>query len=80
MGVLSLHHKELTDGVGKCSVPMWVGNAPYGFCDELAYGEQEKAQKRYGYEQGGKWYQSYAPRLACYKHGGPKKDLDKEGL
>lgn len=33
-------HHELTNGVGKCSVPMWMGGCPSGFCDEPAFGER----------------------------------------
>ncbi len=40
MARLSKHHTELTDGVGRCSVPMWILGVPAGFCDEPAYGEQ----------------------------------------
>ena len=34
MATLSEHHRMLTNGVGKCSVPMWMGGLPAGFCDE----------------------------------------------
>lgn len=72
------HHRELNDkGVGKCSVPMWCGGAPAGFCDEPAYGKplprdyvtDSFGNKRYltpGYD-------GYVPGLACRGHGGPKK-------
>lgn len=74
MATLSTHHKKLTNGVGKCSVPMWMAGCPAGFCDELAYGPQEKDQRRYGdYYTGRVWYPGYCSGLACYNHGGPKK-------
>jgi hypothetical protein len=70
MSVLSEHHKVLTDGVGKCSKPMWSGmGGDAGFCDADAYGEQtaefirrEKALGR----------NTYVPALACPAHGGPE--------
>jgi len=39
MSTLSEHHKVLTNGIGKCSVPMWIGGYPAGFCDEPAFGK-----------------------------------------
>ena len=60
---LSKHHLELENGEGKCSVPMWRGGIPAGFCDKPAYGEQEAGQDR---------YKGYCGGLACYGHGGPK--------
>jgi len=57
-------HKVLTNGVGKCSRPCWDGyGMPNGFCDEPAYGPQEKGQT---------CSSLYVPALACYRHGGPK--------
>lgn len=56
-------HMELTDGVGKCSVPMWIAGLPAGFCDGAAYGEPEGRFNS---------YDGYVPGLACYSHGGPK--------
>lgn len=80
------HHKKLknkTNKIGKCSVPMWRMGMPAGFCDEPAFGPQEKSQRRYGeYGQGydkngnwcsgGIWHNGYCGGLACYNHGGPK--------
>jgi hypothetical protein len=63
MGTLSKHHKELTNGIGKCSVPMWCGGLPAGFCDNNAYSMQ--VSKR---------YDGYVPALACYNHGGKSKE------
>lgn len=59
------HHKKLVNGTGKCSVPMWAGGCPAGFCDELAYGEPTGDGKRR--------YDGYVPFLACLRHGGPLK-------
>ena len=72
----SRHHHELTDGVGKCSVPMWAGGCPAGFCDEPAYGEPEPSET---YRLGGYGeirredgrYAGYVPGLACWNHAGP---------
>jgi hypothetical protein len=71
------HHHVLTNGVGKCSVPMWMNGLPAGFCDEPAYGPQQfdgQGQSRYGDFDWGtrKWINYYVPGLACYGHGGPK--------
>lgn len=51
----SKHHSELTDGVGKCSVPMWMSGCPAGFCDKPAFGTLNDQ----GYD------------LFCVAHGGP---------
>ena len=71
----SKHHQELdANGVGSCSVPMWMNGVPAGFCDEPAYGPQEPGQRRYGTHEpswGGKWFHGYCSGLACHKHGGP---------
>jgi hypothetical protein len=58
------HEKIDENGVGKCSVPMWCDGIPAGFCDEPAYGPQEKGQKRYGkYEPAWnmKWFDGINP-------------------
>lgn len=69
MAYLSEHHKVLNEaGEGKCSVPMWSGGMPAGFCDKAAYGRQEPGQHR---------YDGYCPALACHGHGGPKKEGGK---
>lgn len=66
MACLSPHHKQLNEhGEGKCSVPMWSGGCPAGFCDEPAYGEQTVAGK--------KRYTGYVGALACPGHGGPER-------
>jgi len=78
MSVMSKHHRELTNGAGKCSVPMWSGGCPDGFCDEPAYGfrpDCETFRDAYTGEikrLDGR-YNGYVPGLACPKHGGPKK-------
>lgn len=69
----SEHHKHVnSEGVGKCSVPMWMGGLPAGFCDEPAYGPQEKGQLRYGNWEWGRFTPGYCSGLACHNHGGPK--------
>jgi hypothetical protein len=73
MACCSQHHKELVNGVGKCSKPMWNGyGGEAGFCDADAYGEQEPGQERAGEYIRGRWVPMYVPFLACYNHGGPK--------
>ena len=71
---LSEHHEKLTDGEGKCSVPMWSQGMPAGFCDFKAYGKQEPDQYRYGEHSrtAGKWIAGYCSGLACFNHGGPQ--------
>lgn len=76
MSATCQHHRELTNGVGKCSKPMWCGyGEDGGFCDEPAYGPQEPSAEhdgRGGYWENGRFYSYYVPFLACYRHGGPK--------
>ncbi len=69
MARLFRHHSELTDGVGRCSVPAWSGGCPAGFCDEDAYGKHEGRTPS---------YDGYVPALACYRHGGPKENQAKK--
>lgn len=74
------HHHELTDGIGKCSVPMWQGGVPAGFCDKPAFGkyidgprysrEPHIRFEMQGRRMDGK-YDGYVPGLACKAHGGP---------
>lgn len=69
-------HHELTNGVGKCSVPMWMGGCPDGFCNKPAYGERPPGRtwrdaytgERHRFD--GR-YNGYIPGLACEAHGGP---------
>ena len=66
MAICCDHHKELdSNGEGKCSVPMWAGGCPAGFCDCPAYGEPTP--------EGRLIYDGYVPFLACPAHGGPTK-------
>lgn len=70
------HHHKLTNGVGKCSVPMWSGGSPDGFCDKPAYGEPVPSPMyRDAYTGEMKRldgrYNGYVPGLACIAHGGP---------
>ena len=70
MSRLMTHHEELTNGVGKCSVPMWCSGMPSGFCNEPAYGKRT--------EEGKARYDGYVTGLACYGHGGPKNIQPRE--
>jgi hypothetical protein len=78
MSQCSQFHKELKNGVGKCSVPMWMQGVPAGFCGEPAYGKPLPAkwyQRRDGTRfRGDGGYEGYVPYLACVGHGGPKKE------
>lgn len=79
------HHKELdSNGIGKCSVPMWGGGCPSGFCDRPAYGERLPTRYFRNYSSGGEFaedggYAGYVPALACSVHGGPKSRVFKDG-
>lgn len=76
MAILSNHHRELdASWVGRCSVPMWAGGCPAGFCDEPACGTrpESKMWRRHDgslVRDDGK-YDGYVPALACPAHGGP---------
>ena len=78
MARISEHHRVLTNGVGKCSVPMWSSGCPDGFCDRPAFGERpdgpmfRDAWTGVERRQDGK-YSGYVPGLACPQHGGPKE-------
>ena len=78
MARTSNYHHELTNGKGKCSVPMWQMGAPAGFCDSEAYGKRPPCEEYRNAHTGklhrmdGK-YNGYVPGLACPVHGGPKK-------
>ena len=77
MSRLSVCHKELKNGVGKCSVPMWSGGTPDGFCNNDAYGERPHCQE-INYGNGQVWrtdgkYSGYVSALACPCHGGPEE-------
>ena len=75
MSTLSNHHRELTNGIGKCSVPMWSGGCPDGFCDKPAFGEYVPGEEfRDGQgrmvRHDGK-FNGYVVGLACPEHSGP---------
>lgn len=72
------YHKVLTNGVGKCSRPMYTAFGGECFCDAPAYGRQEEGQTRSGEWSHAhrRWFPSYVPFLACYDHGGPKAPVD----
>lgn len=77
MSVMNEHHKTLTNGKGKCSVPMWIDSCPAGFCDEDAFGNRPHCKTWHNYASGldiredGR-YSGYVPGLACVGHGGPE--------
>ena len=85
MARMSSHHQTLTNGVGKCSVPMWSGGCPAGFCDAEAFGERPEGVTRtrwdgHRYRDDGR-YEGYVPGLACPAHGGPSPSGTKrEGV
>lgn len=85
MSRLSTHHEELTNGVGKCSVPMWCNGLPADFCDEPAYGTRPDS-KQYRDATTGQirrmdgLYSGYVPALACPIHGGPKKLVESSDV
>lgn len=57
------HKSTAPFGKGLCSVPMWQGGCPAGFCDKPAFGQQT--------EMGRLRYPHYVPGLSCPGHGGP---------
>lgn len=77
----SEHHMVLNkDGVGKCSVPMWINECPAGFCDRPAYGKPVPgAEYRNAYtgelQRFDGRYNGYVPGLACPIHGGPEAPI-----
>jgi hypothetical protein len=85
MAVLNDHHKQLdADGCGRCSVPMWGGGSPSGFCDREAYGNRLPTRMLRNYASGGVYaedggYSGYVPALACPQHGGPKTRVFLDG-
>jgi hypothetical protein len=85
MSALSEHHKTLNeDGIGKCSVPMYMGGMPAGFCDRPAYGERSAGTEWWNYaaqqmmRHDGK-YAGHMSGLACSCHGGPSSRVFKDG-
>jgi len=78
MSTLSKDHRELTNGVGKCSVPMWRGGLPSGFCSQDAY-SMKRTDGEYAMVNGSRRYfdgryDGYVPALACHGHGGKTKE------
>ena len=81
---MSKKHQEVgKDGIGWCSVPMWLNGMPAGFCDCAAYGE-ELPYKTYCDHSGktrrydGKTIH-YILGLACPAHGGPTSRCYRDG-
>ena len=78
MSRLSPHHETLNEyGEGKCSVPMWSGGCPAGFCDEPAFGIRPPGRE-YLAPDGSLFrydglYAGYISGLACPSHGGPPR-------
>ena len=84
MSTTMKHHRELTNGVGKCSVPMWMNGSPAGFCDKPAFGERPECKEwRNAYtgrmNRFDGLYNGYVPGLACAGHGGPRLLVQQDG-
>jgi hypothetical protein len=85
MSSIGPKHKQLDEtGTGLCSVPMWMGGAPAGFCDKPAYGIPPKSGRFMNYAIGemqriDNRYDGYVPALACIGHGGPRSRVFKDG-
>ena len=84
MSTMQKIHQELIDGKGRCSVPMWMGGLPAGFCDADAFGKRPAGEGMRRSDGSimrfdGK-YSRYIPGLACPSHGGPElKEVAHEG-
>lgn len=84
MSQLQQHHNETdSEGVGRCSVPMWQSGGPAGFCDRPAYGKRPNAAVHRRWD-GFEWrddgrYAGYVPGLACVHHGGPNSRVFMDG-
>ncbi|MCK5316288.1 MAG: hypothetical protein KAJ55_00160 [Anaerolineales bacterium] len=62
-------HREIINGHGLCSVPMWIyPGYPAGFCDKPAFGKETEEARRMERIRG---THRYVPALACVGHGGP---------
>lgn len=76
MSRMSEDHKQLINGKGRCSVPMWMGGLPSGFCDKPAFGfrpECEEVRMADGrMVRRDCRYNGSVPGLACSGHGGPR--------
>jgi len=85
MATTSKHHHELDAmGFGKCSVPMWSGGCPDGFCDKPAFGKRPDGQRLRDPYTGQLFrldgrYDGYVPGLACVGHGGPDTRVYMDG-
>ncbi len=84
MSLISKHHEEVdAQGIGKCSVPMWMVGCPDGFCDKPAYGDRPPSTMHrrwdgFMYRDDGR-YIGYVPGLACAMHGGPTSRVFLDG-
>ncbi len=81
---ISEHHEKVNElGIGKCSVPMWSGGGPAGFCDKDAYGPRAQTVIRCRWDgvviadDGG--YTGYVSGLACPIHSGPSVRVFMDG-
>lgn len=85
MSMLSDKHRATDSmGFGLCSVPMWNGGCPSGFCDRQAYGERPHSPMVMNYSAGrmvrrDRKYDGYVPGLACPHHGGPTSRVFMDG-
>jgi hypothetical protein len=85
MSSISEKHQNLDEnGIGLCSVPMWMGGSPAGFCDKPAYGIPPKSKRFFNYgmmeqQRADNRYDGYVPALACIGHGGPRSRVFKDG-
>jgi hypothetical protein len=83
MASMSKHHQELNEhGEGKCSVPMWCGGGPAGFCDRPAFGERPPCREFWNgntMQRTDGRYDGYVPGLACPAHGGPGQRTFMDG-
>jgi hypothetical protein len=78
--------RELLDeGIGKCSVPMFMyPGIPAGFCEKPAYGIPPPSSRHMNYftnrmQRDDNRYDGYVPGLACVAHGGPRSRVFKDG-
>lgn len=77
MARLTSQHETLINGHAPCSVPMWMGGCPAGFCDRIAYGKQTKEYlDRFRFMDPRYGRPSYAPGFACHAHGGPSSHAE----
>lgn len=67
MARIGEEHAAKCGVTGKCSVPLFGGYGPEGFCDRPAYGEQYQGRLSQFF---GNNRAPYAPSLCCKIHGG----------